>query len=197
MSITIKMENVIDDIIHDPYLIKYVLKYVSKRRGYNIIKKVAQINGYILQYVPDSFLTDEIKYLCISSCGLSIQFIPRDEITEELALLALKSNIHSIEFIPEEIITDEMIKIVRDNGQFAYSLPRSKITNEMIIEDINKCGSNALAGFHYLSRFRYGEPIITQEMVLLAKEKDKEFEEEWINKKMERLKDVIINNIED
>ena len=58
-------------------------------------------DGYALQFVPDSKMTEEIIIEAMKQRGNALEYVPDSKMTEEIIIEAVKQNEHALQFVPD------------------------------------------------------------------------------------------------
>ena len=99
-----------------------------KYDAYKIIKTAKEAleavkqDGYALQYVPESIMTEAIALEAVKQNGYALKYVPESIMTEAIALEAVKQNGYALQYVPKSIfrnMVDEMTleEVCRELGR--------------------------------------------------------------------------------
>ncbi|MDR2583667.1 MAG: DUF4116 domain-containing protein [Fibromonadaceae bacterium] len=91
--------------------------------------------GIMLEYVPEKFKTKELCTEATEQYGCALEFVPKEFKTEEFCRKAVEQDGCALEFVPEEFKTEELcVKAVKQNGWALKYVPEKFKTQELCAE---------------------------------------------------------------
>jgi len=118
-------------------------KRSKKYFTYDIWKKIVEINGRYISFVPEELRDYDICFLAISGYGDMLECVPEKFRDDKMCLCAAKrcSNGQDIlNFVPKDCRTEEFYKeYVTQNGALIKNIPKDELTDEICEIAVNAC----------------------------------------------------------
>jgi len=86
-----------------------------ENQTYDICKNFIEINAFNIIFIKESYLTDELIKLAIQKYPYVIRYISNIKLTEDIFRYAVNIGGYCLEFIPDEMKTNEICKLAIEN----------------------------------------------------------------------------------